>query len=59
MAVFSMCAAFGFADPQNNTCSLLEDTIRQGRFINHQGSVDIFTVGWSISFLRKTVKKWI
>jgi fumarate reductase (CoM/CoB) subunit A len=43
MGAYSMCAAFGNADPRDNPRVHLEDTIRQGRFINNQELVDIFT----------------
>lgn len=43
MGAYSMCAAFGYADPRDNPRVHLEDTIRQGRFINNQELVDLFT----------------
>jgi succinate dehydrogenase/fumarate reductase flavoprotein subunit len=43
MGAFSMCAAFGYADPADNPRKHLEDTLRGGKFINDQELVDIFT----------------
>ncbi len=43
MGAYSMCAAFGNADPRDNPRVHLEDTIRQGRFINNQELVDVYT----------------
>jgi len=43
MGAFSMCAAFGYADPSDNPSRHFEDTIRGGRFINRQDLVDLYT----------------
>jgi fumarate reductase (CoM/CoB) subunit A len=43
MGAFSMCAAFGYADPADNPRRHFEDTIRGGRFINRQDLVDLYT----------------
>ena len=43
MGAYSMCAALGNADPRDNPRVHLEDTIRQGRFINNQELVEIYT----------------
>jgi len=43
MGAFSMCAAFGNADPADNPRIHLEDTLRAGRFLNQQELVDLFT----------------
>ncbi len=42
MGAYSLCAAFGYADPRDNSRTHLEDTIRQGRFINNQELVEVF-----------------
>jgi len=43
MGAFSMCAAFGYADPTDNPRKHFEDTIRGGQFLNRQDLVDLFT----------------
>ncbi len=43
MGAFSMCAAFGYADPADTPRRHFEDTIRGGRFINRQDLVDLYT----------------
>jgi len=43
MGVYSMCAAFGYSDPADSPKLHMEDTIRQGRFINNQELVEIYT----------------
>lgn len=43
MGAYSMCAALGYSDPRDNAQVHLEDTIRQGRFINNQEQVEVFT----------------
>jgi len=43
MGAFSVCAAFGIADPADNPRKHLEDTLRGGQFLNRQDLVDIFT----------------
>ena len=42
MGAYSMCAAFGYGDPADNPRVHMEDTIRQGRFINCQELVEIY-----------------
>jgi fumarate reductase (CoM/CoB) subunit A len=43
MGAFSMCAAFGHADPADTPRRHFEDTIRGGKFINRQDLVDLYT----------------
>jgi len=43
MGAFSMCAAFGYADPADTPRRHFEDTIRGGKFINRQDLVDLYT----------------
>ena len=43
MGAFSICAAFGYGDPKDNPQIHMEDTIRQGQFINNQELVRIFS----------------
>jgi fumarate reductase (CoM/CoB) subunit A len=43
MGAFSMCAAFGYADPADNSRKHFEDTIRGGQFLNRQDLVDLYT----------------
>jgi fumarate reductase (CoM/CoB) subunit A len=43
MGAFSMCAAFGYADPKDNPRKHFEDTIRGGQFLNRQDLVDLYT----------------
>jgi fumarate reductase (CoM/CoB) subunit A len=43
MGAFSMCAAFGYADPADDPRRHFEDTIRGGRFINRQDLVELYT----------------
>jgi fumarate reductase (CoM/CoB) subunit A len=43
MGAFSMCAAFGYADPADTPRKHFEDTIKAGRFLNDQDLVDIYT----------------
>lgn len=43
MGAFSMCAAFGYADPTDNPRKHFEDTIRGGQFLNRQDLVDLYT----------------
>ncbi|MFH1758617.1 MAG: FAD-binding protein [Pseudomonadota bacterium] len=42
MGAYSICAAFGYTNPEDNSRVHLEDTIRQGRFINNQELVKVF-----------------
>lgn len=42
MGAYSMCAAFGNANPADNPKVHMEDTIKQGRFINRQDLVEIY-----------------
>jgi len=43
MGAFSICAAFGYADPADNSRKHLEDTIKGGQFLNDQELVDLYT----------------
>jgi fumarate reductase (CoM/CoB) subunit A len=43
MGAFSMCAAFGYADPADNPRKHFEDTIHGGQFLNRQELVDLYT----------------
>jgi len=43
MGAYSMCAAFGYAEPGDHPHVHMEDTIRGGKFINNQDLVDIYT----------------
>ena len=43
MGAFSMCAAFGYADPADTPRKHFEDTIRGGKFMNRQDLVDLYT----------------
>lgn len=42
MGAFSMCAAFGNADPRDNPQVHMEDTIKGGQFINNQDLVELY-----------------
>ncbi len=42
MGAFSMCAAFGYAEPKDNPRVHMEDTIRGGHFINNQELVEVY-----------------
>jgi fumarate reductase (CoM/CoB) subunit A len=43
MGAFSMCAAFGYADPADTPRKHFEDTIRGGKFMNRQDLVELYT----------------
>lgn len=43
MGAFSLCAAFGYADPMDDPRKHFEDTIRAGQFLNRQDLVDLYT----------------
>jgi fumarate reductase (CoM/CoB) subunit A len=42
MGAFSMCAAFGNADPRDNPEVHMKDTIKGGQFINNQELVEVY-----------------
>jgi len=42
MGAFSMCAAFGYADPNDSPRVHMEDTIKGGQFINNQELVEVY-----------------
>lgn len=42
MGAYSMCAAFGYSDPADSPKVHMEDTIKQGRFINRQELVEMY-----------------